>query len=129
GPDKAFVGAVQASIAKSHFANIFQSLDSVFRTLDVKPDEKFGVYRTTDGAVVATFPITDALLDETVTASPYFSLLANWEGGSWWGWTRMGAKSPFVGAPPMRGGPLIFSFSFPERTSIRANGTASCGAQ
>jgi hypothetical protein len=26
------------------FANIFQSLDSVFRTLDVKPDEKLGIY-------------------------------------------------------------------------------------
>ena len=64
GPNETFIGAVQASIARSHFASIFQSLDSVFRTLDVKPDEKLGVYRTTDGAVVATFPTPDALLDE-----------------------------------------------------------------
>src|SRR5262249_51136605 len=116
-PDKAFVGAVQASIAKSHFANIFQSLDSVFRTLDVKPDEKLGVYRTTDGAVVAKFPMADALLDETVAALPYFSLLANSEGESWMGWTRIGGgKKHLVAARRMRGWPLIVSVSLPERT-------------
>jgi hypothetical protein len=82
GPDKAFVGAVEAGIAMSHFGNIFQSLDSVFRTLDVKPDEKLGVYRTTDGAVEVIFPMTAALLDETVATLPYFSLLANSEGKS-----------------------------------------------
>jgi hypothetical protein len=79
GPDKAFVGAVQAGIARSHFAYIFQSLDSVFRTLDVEPEEKLGIYRTTDGAVVATFPMADALLDETVAGLPYFSSLAEGE--------------------------------------------------
>jgi len=116
GPDKAFVGAVQGSIARSHFANIFQSLDSVFRTLDVKPDEKLGVYRTTDGAVVATFPMADALLDETVAASPFVSLLANSEGESWMGWTRVGGKNHLVAARRMREWPLIVSVSLPERT-------------
>ena len=116
GPDKAFVGAVQASIARSHFANIFQSLDSVFRTLDVKPDEKLGDYRTTDGAVVATFPIADALLDETAAASPYVSLLANSEGESWMGWTLIGGKKHLVAARRMREWPLIVSVSLPERT-------------
>jgi len=111
----AFVGAAQSGIRRSHFANVFQSLDSVFRTLDVKPDEKLGVYRTTDGAVVATFPITDALLDETVTASPYFSLLANSEGESWMGWTRIGGKKHLVAARRMREWPLIVSVSLPER--------------
>jgi len=116
GPDKAFVGAVQAGIAKSHFANVFQSLDSVFRTLDVKPDEKLAVYRTSDGAAVATFPIADTLLDETVTASPYFSLLANSEGESWMGWTRIGGEMHLVAARRMRAWPLIVSVSLPERT-------------
>src|SRR5262245_50766277 len=116
GSDGAFVGAVQAGIARSHFANVFRSLDSVFRTLDVKPDEKVGVYRTTDGAVVATFPTTEALLDETVAASPYFSLLANSEGESWMGWTRIAGKRHLVAARRMRGWPLIVSVSLPERT-------------
>src|SRR5689334_7633135 len=116
GPDNAFLGAVQAGIARSHFANIFQSLDSVFRTLDVQPDEKLGIYRTTDGAVVATFPTAEARLDETVAALPYFALLANSEGESWMGWTRIGGKKHLVAARRMRRWPLIVSVSLPERT-------------
>jgi two-component sensor histidine kinase len=116
GPDNAFLGAVQAGIARSHFANIFQSLDSVFRTLDVEPDEKLGIYRTTDGAVVATFPVADARPDETVAALPYFASLANSEGESWMGWTRIGGKNHLVAARRMRRWPLIVSVSLPERT-------------
>src|SRR5262245_12653711 len=115
-PDKIFVGAVQAGIRRSHFANVFQSLDSVFRTLDVKPDEKLGVYRTADGAVVATFPVEDSLLDETIAASPYLASLANSEGANWMGWTDIGCKKHLVAARRMRGWPLIVSVSLPERT-------------
>ena len=119
---------IQAGIALSHFANIFQNIDSVFRTLDGKSDEKLGIYRTPDGAVVATFPMGDALLDETVAALPYFSLLANSEGKSWMGWTRIGGKNHLVAARRMRGWPLK-ALACPNAPFIRAHGTASCGAQ
>ena len=59
--------------------------------------------------------MADALLDETVAALPYFSLLANLEGKSWMGWTRIGGNNHLVAARRMRGWPLIVSVSLPER--------------
>ena len=82
GEDGAFIGAVQVGIGVPYFAHLFRSLDIGFSSLHVRSDAKLGVYRTKDGALVARFPISKALLDETVATSPYFSLLANTEGAS-----------------------------------------------
>jgi two-component sensor histidine kinase len=114
GPDGAFVGAVQVGVGLTYFAQVFRSLDVGFRSLDVRSDAKLGVYRTTDGAVVARFPLTETLLDETVATSPYFSLLANSEGQSWTGWTRIGGQMHLVSARHLIGWPLIVSVSLPE---------------
>jgi two-component sensor histidine kinase len=66
--------------------------------------------------VVATFPAAEARLDGTVAGLPYFALLANSEGESWMGWTRIGGKKHLVAARRMRRWPLIVSVSLPERT-------------
>ena len=113
GPDKAFVGAVQIRVGLAHFANMFQSLESVFGTLDVKSEAKLEIYRTTDRAVVARFPVTNADLDETVATSPYFSLLATSAGESWMGWARRGGEEHLVAARRLIGWPLIASVSLP----------------
>jgi two-component sensor histidine kinase len=85
-----------------------------FRSLDVRSDAKLGIYRTKDGSVVAAFPITEALLAETVATSPYFSLLASSEGQTWTGWTRGSGETYLTSARSLRGWPLILSVSLPE---------------
>ena len=112
--DGTFAGAVQAGVEVAYFAQIFQVLDLGFRSLHVRSDEKLGMYRTKDGSVVATFPMTAAHLGESVAASPYFSLLANSEGQSWTGWTSGGGERRLVSARSLHGWPLIVSISLPE---------------
>jgi two-component sensor histidine kinase len=114
GPDGAFLGAVQAGVEVAYFSHVFEALDAGFRSLQVRSEEKLGMYLTKDGSVVATFPMTEALLGESVAASPYFSLLANSEGQSWTGWTREGGERHLVSARSLRGWPLIVSISLPK---------------
>ena len=114
GPDGVFLGAVQVGVEVRYFARVFQALDAVFRSLDVRSEAKFGVYRTKDGAVVAMFPMTEALPGETVAASPYFSFLAHSEGQSWTGWIRDDGERQLVSARSLRGWPLIVSVRLPE---------------
>ena len=113
-PDGTIVGAVQVGVEVAYFAQIFQALDTGFRSLQVRSDEKLGMYQTKDGSVVATFPMTEAHLSESVAASPYFSVLANSEGQSWTGWTSVGGERHLVSARSLRGWPLIVSTSLPE---------------
>jgi two-component sensor histidine kinase len=114
GPDGAFVGAVQVGIEVAYFADIFDALDSGFRSLDVRSQAKFGIYRAKDGSVVAAFPVTEALHAETVATWPYFSLLTSSEGQSWTGWTRDSDAKRLVSARSLLGWPLIVSVSLPE---------------
>jgi len=106
---------VKVGVGVPYFARIFGSLDVGFRSLDVRPDAKLGDYRTKDGVIVARFPITEPILDDTVAASPYFSLLSNSEDGSWTGWTRIEGEEHLVSARRVEGWPLIVSVSLPER--------------
>jgi two-component sensor histidine kinase len=114
GPDGAFVGAVQVGIEVAYFADIFDALDRGFRSLDVRSEAKLGIYRTKDGAVVAAFPVAEAIAAETVATSPYFTLLTSSEGQSWTGWTRDSGERHHVSARSLRGWPLIVSVSLPE---------------
>ena len=114
GPGRTFLGAVQVGVELAYFARVFQVLDSGFCSLDVRSDAKLGVYRTKDGSVVAAFPITEALLAETVATSPYFSLLASSEGQTWTGWTHDSGETYLTSARSLRGWPLILSVSLPE---------------
>lgn len=113
GPDKAFVGAVQIGIGLNHFARVFENLESVFHTLDLKSEGKLEVYRTTDRAVVARFPATSAGLGETVATSPFTSLSENSAGEGWMGWTRVGGEAHLVAARRLTGWPLIAGVSLP----------------
>jgi two-component sensor histidine kinase len=111
GPDKVFVGAVQIGIGLTHFASDLWGLHSVFSNLDVKSGAKLVFYRATDRAIVARFPNTTAVLDETVATSPHYSLLADSEGASWMGWTRIRGEAHLVAARRLIGWPLITSVS------------------
>jgi two-component sensor histidine kinase len=113
GPDKAFVGAVQIGVGLAHFAKVFESLESVFGTLDVKSEAKLEVYRTTDRAVVARFPIARAPLDKPVATSPYVALPTNSAGESWMGWARVGGEDHLVATRHLIGWPLIAGVSLP----------------
>jgi two-component sensor histidine kinase len=113
GPNETFVGAVQIGLGLTHFASDLRGLDSVFRNLDVKSRAKLIFYRTTDRAIVARFPSTRAPPDDTVATSPHFSLLANSEGASWMGWTRIRGEMHLVAARRLTGWPLITSVSLP----------------
>jgi two-component sensor histidine kinase len=113
GPDKSFVGAVQIQVGLAHFENVFRSLDSVFHTLDVKSEAKLEIYRTTDRAVVAKFPITKAPLDEDEMVARSLPLSASSAGESWMGWTRVGGEEHLVAARRLVGWPLIASVSLP----------------
>src|SRR5215510_5174601 len=114
GFDGAFLGAVQVGVEVAYFSHVFEALDAGFRSLKVRSEEKLGMYRTKDGSVVATFPMTEAGLGESVAASPYFALLANSEGQSWTGWIREGGGRRLVSARSLRGWPLFVSISLPE---------------
>jgi two-component sensor histidine kinase len=113
GPHGAFVGTVEVGVKVAYFANVFQALDAGFR-LDVRSEAKLGLYRTKDGSVVASFPMTEDHVGETVATSPYFSLLANSEGQSWMGWVRKGGEQRLVSARSLRGWPLIVSIGLPK---------------
>jgi hypothetical protein len=75
GPEGSFMGAVAVRLEMGFLAHLFHSLD-------VGAGATVGLYRTTDGAVAARFPMSEALLDESIATLPYFAELAsaaNWE--------------------------------------------------
>jgi len=108
GPDRTFLGAVQVGVEGTYFGYLFHSLD-------VGSGAIFGLHRTKDGAVVARFPMTESLLDETVATMPYFEELTNSDAQSWTGWTRVGGENHLVSARRLNDWPLIASVSLPER--------------
>jgi two-component sensor histidine kinase len=114
GPGGIFLGAVEVGVDVAYFAQVFRALDPAFR-LDVRSEAKLGLYLAKDGSLVASFPSTSEVQNETVATSPYFSVLANSEGQSWLGWTRDIGKRRLVSARSLRGWPLIVSVSLPER--------------
>lgn len=112
GPDKTFVGAVQIRVGLAHFANIYQNLNSVFHTLDVKSEAKFDIHRATDGELVVRFPVREVPPHEMGAELPYISSLANAD-GSWMGWVRLGSEEHLVVARLLTGWPLVASVSLP----------------
>jgi two-component sensor histidine kinase len=107
GPEGAFVGAVNVQLEMGFLAHLF-------RSLDVGAGATVGLYRTTDGAVAARFPMSEALLDESIAALPYFSQLTRSNVQSWMGWIMSGGESQLVSARRLRNWPLIVSVSLPK---------------
>jgi two-component sensor histidine kinase len=104
GSDGIFIGAVEVRVGITYLAHLFHSLD-------VGSEATFGLYRTTDGAVVARVPMPEALLDESMATSPYFSGLAKSEAQSWTGWSQSGSDTYLVSARRLNSWPLIVSVS------------------
>ena len=70
------MGAVEIQLGMGFLAHLFPNLD-------VGAGAAVGLYRTTDGAVAARFPMSEALLDESIATLPYFSELARSNIQSW----------------------------------------------
>src|SRR5262249_24297841 len=81
--DGTFLGAVQVGVEMTYIA-------SLFRNLNVGHGAHLGLYGTHDGEVVARYPMSEALLGETVATQPYTLLLAQSQAQSWIGWIDSG---------------------------------------
>jgi two-component sensor histidine kinase len=103
GADGSFIGAVQVGVEVTYIA-------SLFRNLNVGYGAHLGLYGTHDGAVVARYPMSEALLGETVATAPYTLALAESQAQSWIGWIDSG-QDELVSARRLNGWPLIASAS------------------
>jgi two-component sensor histidine kinase len=107
GPEGSFIGAVDIELGMGFLAHLF-------RSLHVGTGATVSLYRTTDGAVAARYPISEALLDESMATLPYFSELARSDIQSWMGWIKSGGESQLVSARRLSNWPLIVSVSLPK---------------
>ena len=107
GPDGTFQGTVQVGVEVTY-------IEQLLRNVDIGPGADLGLYRVRDGAVVAKYPITEALLDESVSATPFFSTLAHSQGSSWIGWARIEGQDRIVSARRVSGLPLLVTASSPR---------------
>jgi two-component sensor histidine kinase len=101
GGDGAFIGAVQVGVEVTYIA-------SLFRNLNVDRISHFGLYETHDGEVVARYPMSEALLGETIAMAPYLPALVESSVESWTGWVH-NDQDELVSARPLNGWPLIAS--------------------
>jgi two-component sensor histidine kinase len=99
--DGSFIGAVQVGVEVTYIA-------SLFRNLNVGHGAHLGLYGAHDGAVVARYPMSEALLGETVASAPYTLALAQSQAQSWIGWIDSG-QDELVSARRLNGWPLIAS--------------------
>ena len=99
GADGTFLGAVQVGVEVTYIA-------SLLRNLNIGHGMHLGLYGTHDGEVVARYPMSEALLGETVAMAPYFPALANSQAPSWTGWIHNG-QDELVSARRLNGWPLI----------------------
>jgi two-component sensor histidine kinase len=106
--DGTFVGAAQVGVEVTYIAHLF-------RDLDVGIGAQMGLYGMHDGAVVARYPMTEALLGETVAALPYFAALSAAQMQSWTGWTATPGEAQLVSVRALQGWPLMVSASLPKR--------------
>jgi len=107
GLDGTFIGAAQVGIDVTYLGHLLRDLDVGFGS-------HLGLYETREGAVVARYPMTEALLDETVSGLPYFSKLAKSQSPSWTGWTGDREGQHLVSARRLKNWPLMVSASLPR---------------
>jgi two-component sensor histidine kinase len=101
GADGTFMGAVQVGVEVTY-------IESLFRNLNIGHGAHLGLYGTHDGKVVARYPMSEALLGETVTTAPYTRALVQSQTQSWIGWVDSG-RDELVSARRLNGWPLIAS--------------------
>ena len=100
GPDGKFSGAVQVGVEVNEIAE-------VFRQIDLGQDGQLGLYRVSDGAVVARQPMTGTQINESIAALPFFPAATNTQESSWIGTVRMGDRDHFLSARRVQDLPLI----------------------
>ena len=119
--DGIFLGAVQVGIEATYFAHLF-------RSLNVGTGAHLGLYQAAGGAVIARYPMREALLQETVATLPYHSRLTKEQERSWSGWTRIADREHLVSARRLTDWPLIASASIPK-SEVYAGTLASLWAR
>jgi two-component sensor histidine kinase len=107
GADGAFLGAAQVGVEVTYIAHLF-------RDLNVGAGAQLGLYGFRDGAIVARYPMSEALLGETVATLPYFASLAGSQTQSWTGWTGDRGQARLVSVRALHGWPLLVSASLPK---------------
>jgi two-component sensor histidine kinase len=105
--DGSFMGAAQVGVEVTYIARLF-------RDLDVGAGAQLGLYAVRDGALVARYPMTEALLAETVAQLPYFAPMAAAQKQSWVGWVSMDTRVQLVSVRALQGWPLLVSASLPR---------------
>jgi hypothetical protein len=105
--DGSFIGAAQVGVEVTYIAHLF-------RDLDVGAGAQLGLYAVRDGAVVARYPMTEALLGETVAQLPYFTTLAAAQSQSWTGWTNEGSQMQLMSVRALNSWPLLVRASLPK---------------
>jgi PAS domain S-box-containing protein len=105
GPDGTFKGAVQVGVEVGYLAELMHDLN-------LGPDTRLGLYRASDGAVIAHRPMTEELLNETVADLPYFAELDKTP--RWTGWIEGHGGDRLVSAQRMRDVPIIAAVSIPK---------------
>lgn len=105
--DGSLLGVAQVGVEVTYIAHLF-------RDLNVGVGAELGLYGMRDGAIVARYPMTEALLDETVATLPYFPALSASLVQSWTGWTGNRHQAQLVSVRALQGWPLLVSASLPK---------------
>lgn len=98
--DGSFMGAAQVGVEVTYIAHLL-------RDLDVGTGAQLGLYGGHDGAVVARYPMTEALLGETLATLPSFAALTQTRAQSWTGWTSIRGEAQLVSVRAVQGWPLL----------------------
>jgi PAS domain S-box-containing protein len=103
--DGSFNGGVLVVVGVDYIAQLF-------RNLELGPGAHLGLHRASDGVVIARYPMTEAMLNETVASRPFFSALK--KAPQWLGWEERNGEERLVSAQLMKDAPIIASVSIPK---------------
>jgi hypothetical protein len=117
--DGTFLGAAQVGVEVTYIAQLF-------RDPDVGAGAQLGLYAGHDGALVARYPMTEALLGETLATLPSFAAVSEKRTQSWTGWASIRGESQLLSVRALNGWPLIVSASLPE-AAVYSGGPQSSG--
>ena len=102
--DGSFSGAVQVGVDVGYLADLL-------RDLELGPGAAVGVYRASDGALIARHPMTEAML--TAPTPAFFSAIGN--AASWVGWMTIDGEPRLAFARREQESPIIACASVPRR--------------
>jgi PAS domain S-box-containing protein len=106
GPDGDIDGAVQVGVEVTYVAELL-------RDLELSPGAWLGLYRSSDGSVIARHPMTEAMLGESVNGLPFFPSLSTLV--RWTGWVKIGDEERLTSVRKSDILPIISLVSIPKR--------------